>query len=125
VDIFVLQGNEYRKMPFRIPRSKYCHVIKNYKKFYEDVAAVSNLPPTLGCPVVPKVIYFFSSFISFNSFIFFFVCFQGHYTITNYYLDVSSLPKRFDGKFKFCFVYYYLKRPVDTSFLYLELRNYD
>jgi hypothetical protein len=46
-------------MPFRIPRSKYCHVIKNYKKFYEDVAAVSNLPPTLGCPVVPKVIYFF------------------------------------------------------------------
>jgi hypothetical protein len=120
---FVSQGNEYRKMPFRTPPTKYCDVAKTYRKFYEDIAAASNLPPTLGCPVLPKVIYLFSSCISFNSYIF--ACFQGHYTITNYYFDVSSLPKPFDGKFKVDFLYYYLQSLVDTSFMYVELRNYD
>jgi hypothetical protein len=59
VDLFVLQGNEYRKMPFRVPRTKYCDMAKSNKKFHEDIAAVSNFPPTVGCPVLPKVIYLF------------------------------------------------------------------
>jgi hypothetical protein len=125
VNIFVLQGNEYRKMPFRIPRTKYCEVLKSYKKIYQDLAAASNLPPTLGCPVATKVIYFFSSCISFNSFIFLFACFQGLYIFTNYFLDVSSVPKHFDGRFKMGILFYYFNWLVETGFLYVELRNYD
>jgi hypothetical protein len=124
---FVLQGNEYRKMPFRLLRTKFCDIVKRNKSFYEDGAAVSNFPPTLGCPVWPKVIYFFSSFISIDSFIFLFVCFQGHYTVTNYILDMSmsSIPKNFDGRFKVGFLFYYLQQPIDSGFLYVELRNFD
>jgi hypothetical protein len=76
VDSYVLQGNEYRKMPFRIPRSKYCEVLKSYKKIYEDAAAVSNFPPTLGCPILPKVIYFFTVLTILKVFFFFLSVFR-------------------------------------------------
>jgi hypothetical protein len=49
-----MQGNEYRKTPFKMPYEKVCNSLKNEMFFYSDFLAYTNLPPKDTCPV-PKV----------------------------------------------------------------------
>jgi hypothetical protein len=47
---FVKQGNEYRKMPYRIPPKKMCQFIKDDDYFYEELTQKSSLPMPAPCP---------------------------------------------------------------------------
>jgi hypothetical protein len=54
VEIYKNQGNQYRKMPFRMLRRKLCQFIKENSQYYEDFRASTDIPE--GCPI-PKKIY--------------------------------------------------------------------
>lgn len=49
--IFAKQGGEYRRLPYRVPLNGYCDFMKDEPGyFYEELAAVSNLPYPFECP---------------------------------------------------------------------------
>jgi hypothetical protein len=56
-----MQGNEYRRTPYKMPFENFCKVLKNEMFMYADFLACTNLPPKNTCPL-PKV--------SFDSFFF-------------------------------------------------------
>ena len=70
------QGNQYRKMAFNVPQTKYCDFFDNDKFFYDDLLAVSDLPAKGVCPW-PK----------------------GKYTIRGSVLSFGEIPPYFNGDF--------------------------
>lgn len=49
--VFKKQGGEFRKLPYRIPRTKYCDVFVADIYFYQDLVASSDFPEVFPCPL--------------------------------------------------------------------------
>jgi hypothetical protein len=57
-----VQGNEYRKTPFKYPYKELCIFLAQEKYFWPDVVANSDIPsqdtcpvPAVGCPKLNKM----------------------------------------------------------------------
>jgi hypothetical protein len=55
VEGYQMQGNEYRKTPYKLPTDKICDFLKNEQYVYDNFLLFTNLPPKDTCPI-PKVI---------------------------------------------------------------------
>jgi hypothetical protein len=58
-------GGEYRYMPYSIPPTPFCDLLKSDIYFYEDLTKSSDLPKDIknNCPIVPVSFIVFLPFL--------------------------------------------------------------
>jgi hypothetical protein len=49
--LYIKQGGEYRKLPYRMPPKGLCDFINEEKYIYPEVTKVSNMPEVMPCPM--------------------------------------------------------------------------
>jgi Protein of unknown function (DUF1091) len=101
VEIYKMEGNEYRKTPFKLPYEKLCNLLAKETYFYPSVVAASNLPPQDTCPVP-----------------------AGTYTVENYFMDISQVPPNFDGRFRVRIMERHMGELIDEFNSFAEMRHY-
>jgi Protein of unknown function (DUF1091) len=101
VEIFKMQGNEYRKTPFKYPYEKVCNFLAKETIFYPEIVASSNLPPQNSCPIP-----------------------AGAYKIENYFMDVSKVPPNFNGRYRIRVMERYLGELIDEANLFIDIVHY-
>lgn len=51
INVFIKQGGQYKKIPFKPPTKTLCKFLMEDEYFYEELAAVSNYPFPFKCPL--------------------------------------------------------------------------
>jgi Protein of unknown function (DUF1091) len=100
-EIYKLEGNEYRKTAFKIPNKKICDWLAADIYFYPSIVASSDLPPPNTCPIP-----------------------AGTYTFDNYFLDASTIPPNFNGRYRFRLMERHLGELIDEANSYVEIQHY-
>ena len=94
VELWELQGGEYRKTQFRLPKRAWCDFSTTEKFYLPEIWKTSNLPPQTDCPTL-----------------------KGVYYIKNYIPDPEKLPEFLNGRYM---IKIFTDRIGDDSEIYLK-----
>jgi Protein of unknown function (DUF1091) len=100
VELWKMEGNEYRKTPFKIGPYTSCEFIEKETMFYPGLVENSDAPKPGTCPL-PK----------------------GVYTINNYLMDSSQIPQNFEGKYRGRIIVLLNDKMVDDASVYSSIRR--
>ena len=99
VELWELQGNEYRKTAFKLAPRGVCDAYAEDHFCVPDFIAVSDLPEDRKtCPIPKKV-----------------------YTFTDYIFDPANLPKIMNGKYKVHIYFTSNGKKVDYANAYIQI----